>query len=175
MSQFQPDEPICGVRGWRHSEGGGPLCSTGVEYVWPRPEITAIHFIGQTRAPFGVSGNVPHSVTDAPNADCTACGIYAYSTLEAAAQSCYLSGSETFLGVVVLWGRVFAAPLASAPGVRFRAQHARVLAVERSDHAARAAQEFGLPQVDRDYLLSYAAEHGRALPRSIFQDATTSY
>lgn len=174
MNQFQPDEPLYGVRGWRPRRDASSFGSTGMEYVWPDPEITAVHLVGWSRGPLADTPNLPHAVTEAPNAGCTTCGIYAYSTLEAAVQSCYTSGSETFLGVIVLWGRVFAAPLESGPGVRFRAQHARVLAVERSDLGARAADEFRLPQVDRRYLLSYAAEHGRALPHSIFQDSTTS-
>lgn len=175
MTRFQPEEALYGVRGWRLGRGESSFGSTGVEYVWPKPEIAAMHFVGPRGAPLGGTPNIPHSLTDAPNAQCTTCGIYAYSTLAAAAQSCYTSGCDTFLGVVVLWGRVFAAPLESGPGVRFRAQYARVLAVERSDQAARAADEFGLPQVERDYLLSYAAEHGQALPHSVFQDSTTSH
>ena len=177
MTQFQPDEPIYGVRGWRPRRDAGSFCSTGVEYVWPQAEITAMHFIREACGTLGAMANVPHAVMDAPNGECTLCGIYAYSTLEAATQSCYTcaTGGETFLGVVVLWGRVFAAPLESAPGFRFRAQHARVLAVERSELGGKAAEEFALPQVERAYLLSFAAEHGRALPHSIFQDARTSY
>lgn len=174
MTRFQPDGALYGVRGWRPRPGESCFGSTGVEYVWPAVEITAVHFMGPVRGPLGHTPNTPHSLTDAPNGQCTTCGIYAYSTLAAAVQSCYISGCDTFLGVIVVWGRVFAAPLESGPGVRFRAQHARVLAVERSDLGARAADEFRLPQVERGYLLSYAAEHGQALPHSIFQDSTTS-
>jgi hypothetical protein len=174
MNRFQPDEPLYGVRGWRPRRGASFFGSTGMEYGWPDPEITAVHLGGWSRGPLGGPPNLPHCVKEAPTTECTICGIYAYSTLEAAAQSCYTGGSATFLGVVVLWGRVFAAPLESGPGVRFRAQHARVLAVERSDLGARAGDEFGLPQVDRSYLLSYAAEHGRALPHSVFEDTTTA-
>jgi hypothetical protein len=74
---------------------------------------------------------------------------------------------EVVLGAVLLWGRVLIGDVNDKPrqgrasGLRFRAQHGRVLALRREDRWAEdMGAAFGIPLVAEAYLEAFAREHG---------------
>lgn len=156
-----PGEPIIALRGWLPLSDA--LKGTGVDYTWPQREILAVHFqAGQMI--------VNHS---APTQSCT-CGIYGYSTLHAALRSSYSSRDNAILGCVLLWGRICAAPLTQGDGYRYRAEYARILALEEVARAERPAERYGVPLVRQEHLELYAKEHGIAMPARWLPDREIS-
>jgi hypothetical protein len=154
----QTTEPIYAIRGWRGlGEKPWMLESTGMTYVWPDVEIEAFHY--------------PDSKHSAPQGECT-CGIYGYSTLEAALRSTY-TRSSPILGVVLMWGSVFASPLQAGDGIRYRAARARVIMLDDSEAGRAAAEHYSLMRVPRAELLWAAREHGTSAPSSLWQDHPT--
>ena len=96
---------------------------------------------------------------EAPDPRCR-CGYYAYYTLP---EEPDLPAPEAVWGAVVAWGRIVECERG------FRAQYARPVALldcpsplDRSKGRllARAAEAYGIPLLERDHLIAYAAWHG---------------
>ena len=96
---------------------------------------------------------------EAPDPEC-GCGYYAYYTLP---EEPDLPAPEAIWGAVVAWGRVV-----ECEG-GFRAQYARPVALldpgdrldrRQRERGALVADSYGIPLLDRDELIAYAAWHG---------------
>ena len=95
---------------------------------------------------------------EAPDADCR-CGYYAYYALP---EEPDLPAAEAVWGAVVAWGRVVECETG------FRAQYARPVALldcenpfdRQGGRLPLAADNYGIPLLDRHEIVAYAAWHG---------------
>ena len=155
-------EPLVGFRQWGARRGGlysgifvagrflpNPALSMVAPRAAPSPWPTEGHRAATCLA---IGGH------EAPARDCN-CGYAAYYALPAEPG---LPARQAVWGVVVAWGRIVECEHG------FRAQYARPVALldrenpfdPRRRAAARAAERYGLPLLERDELVAYAAWHG---------------
>ncbi len=156
-------EPIVGFRRWGIRRGslfsgifvaGKFIPNPALSLVAPRA-VPSPWPVGEDRVAkcFAVRGH------EAPHRDCN-CGYAAYYDLP---EEPDLPAAQAVWGVVVAWGRIVECERG------FRAQYARPVALLDRDNpldlrkrkrAAVAAEEYGIPLLERDELLAYAAWHG---------------
>ena len=100
---------------------------------------------------------------EAPYRDCR-CGYAAYYALP---EEPDLPAADAVWGAVVAWGRIIECESG------FRAQYARPVAllecenpldVRKGKRSALAAEEYGIPLLEREELIAYAGWHGELLP-----------
>jgi hypothetical protein len=157
-------EPIVGFRQWGIRRGclfsgifvaGKFLPSPALTMVAPRA-IPSPWPVGEDR----VARCVAMRGHEAPYRECR-CGYAAYYALP---EEPDLPAPQAVWGVVVAWGRVVECERG------FRAQYARPVALLRADNrfdrrkrkrAEVAADEYGIPLLERDELIAYAGWHGQ--------------
>jgi hypothetical protein len=156
-------EPIVGFRQWGIRRGslfsgifvaGRFLPNPALTMVAPRA-VPSPWPVGEDRVAkcFAIRGH------EAPHRECR-CGYAAYYALPEVPD---LPAAQAVWGAVVAWGRVVECERG------FRAQYARPVALLRTENrfdrrerkrAAVAAELYGIPRLERDELIAYAAWHG---------------
>jgi hypothetical protein len=151
-------EPLVGFRQWGSRRGrlysgifvaGRFVANPALSLLMARPRSSPWP-TDQDRAAkcFAVRGH------EAPDRDCR-CGYAAYYALPEEPE---LPAVEAVWGVVVAWGKVIECERG------FRAQYARPVALlddrRQRKRAALAGEHYGIPLLERDELIAYAAWHG---------------
>ena len=163
MSPEPVAQPLAGFRWWGCRRGGlysgiftagrfvpNPALSMVAPRAVPKPWP-----VGQDRSAkcFALRGH------EAPYRDCL-CGFAAFYSLPEEPE---LPAPEAVWGAIVGWGRVIECEHG------FRAQYARPVALldrenplasRRRESPALAAENYGIPLLDRDELIAYAGWHG---------------
>lgn len=185
------DAPLVGYRIWRYFDESNPgLYPSGMFYnagAWTGGVNTAECMyqkpawasIGNMYGNFSFYGGRPVERTRhrAPLEKCT-CGLYAYDSLATARVHRETSGwnnTHTVVGAVLLWGEVVVGKVKDRqgrdalenPGLRYRAQYARIIALgeEPGRASESAAADAGVALVPIDYLESYSREFGEQYRR----------
>lgn len=163
MSAEPVAQPLAGFRRWGSRRGG---LYSGIFVAGRFVPNPALSLVAPRTAPspwpeshdraarcFAIGGH------EAPDPKCR-CGYYAYYTL---AEEPDMPAPEAVWGAVVAWGRVVECEQG------FRARYARPVALldrgdgldrRGSERLALAAERYGIPLLERDELIAYAAWHG---------------
>ena len=156
-------QPLAGFRWWGCRRGGlysgifiagrfvpNPALSLVAPRAVPQPWPAGADRVAKC---FAVRGH------EAPYRDCR-CGFSAFYSLPEEPE---LPAPEAVWGAIVGWGRVIECERG------FRAQYARPVALldrenplarRRRESPALAAENYGIPLLDRDELIAYAGWHG---------------
>ena len=163
MSAEPLAQPIVGFRRWGVRKGGlfSGIFTAGLFVPTPARVLSVNRAAVPLPWPFDRDRVAKCYVSwdhKAPDRECR-CGYYAYY---ARPQEVDFPAPEAVWGAVVAWGRVVECERG------FRAQYARPVALldcenpldRRRRRLALAAENYGIPVLDRDELVAYAAWHG---------------